>query len=288
MAKTFVRLRLGTDRKQNDVFGMPDYPCELCYTDLTKHSTGYMPEHWHNELEYGFVTKGSLLLTCNGTEYLIEENQLFFINTNILHSMKATGDTACFYSIVFHENFLGMPEQLKQKYLQPVMNNANFPVLFTKEPEFVQLIRKAIQCYENKEAKYDFYFYQYICSIWMLIYDQHLPFASAEEPTERRIREMLQFISSNYQENIGVEEIANFAGVSKRECFRCFKRQLNSTPNIYLLQFRMNRAAEMIIMTDRKMNQIAAMCGFSSATYFATKFKEIYGMNPKAYREENR
>ena len=74
MAKTLTRLRLGTDRKQNDLVGMPDYPCELYYTDLASHSTGYMPVHWHNELEYGFVTKGKLLLTCNGTEYIFEEN----------------------------------------------------------------------------------------------------------------------------------------------------------------------------------------------------------------------
>lgn len=288
MPKTNVRLRLGTDRKQNDLLGMPDYPCELFYTDLARQTTGYMPEHWHNEMEFGFVTEGSLLLTCNGTEYIIEKNQLYFINTNVLHSMKSAADTASFYSIVFHENFLGMPEQLQKKYILPVMNNANFPVFFTKDPESVQLIRNAIQCFEQKNAKYDFSFYQHVCSLWMLIYDRHLPSAGTEEITDRRIREMLRFISSNYQKNIGVEEIADFAGVSKRECFRCFKRQLNSTPNIYLLQFRINRAAEMIMLTDQKVNQIAAMCGFASATYFSTKFKEIYGMSPKRYREENR
>ena len=288
MAKTNVRLRLGADRKQNDLLGMPDYPCEVFYTDLASHSTGYMPEHWHNELEYGFVVRGKLLLTCNGTEYIVEENQFYFVNTNVLHSMRATDAPASFYSIVFRESFFGLPEQIKKKYILPVMNNANFPVFFSKEPELLQRIRDAIQCYEEKEAKFDFYFHQYICSIWMLLYDKQLPFASEEEKMERRIREMLQFISSNYHENIGVEDIADFAGVSKRECFRCFKRQLNSSPNIYLLQFRMNRAAEMILMTDQKMNEIATMCGFSSATYFSTKFKEIYGMSPKAYREENR
>ena len=287
MPKTNVRLRLGTDRKQNEFLGLPDYPCELFYTDLAKHSTGYIPEHWHNEMEYGFVTGGHLLLTCNGTEYVIGENQFYFINANVLHSMKSAGDTASFYSIVFHENFLGMPEQIKKKYITPVMDNGNFPVFITEKPEFSQLIKSALRCYQEKEEKYDYFFYQHICSLWMLIYDKHLPFVSLGEKTDRRIREMLQFISTNYQRNIGVDEIANYAGVSKRECFRCFKRQLNSSPNIYLLQFRMNRAAEMIVMTDQKMNQIASQCGFSSATYFATKFKELYGMSPKAYRERN-
>lgn len=287
MAKTLTRLRLGTDRKQNDLVGMPDYPCELYYTDLASHSTGYMPVHWHNELEYGFVTKGKLLLTCNGTEYIFEENHFFFINTNVLHSMRSTEEPASFYSIVFHENFLTMPEQIRQKYILPVIQNANFPIFFTKDWDFLQQIQNAIQCFEQKEEKFDYYFHQNICSLWMLLYDKHLPFASEEEQMERKIREMLQYISSNFHENIGVKEIADFAGVSKRECFRCFRSQLNSSPNIYLLQFRMNRAAEMILMTDKKINQIASMCGFSSANYFATKFKEIYGMSPKAYRENN-
>ena len=288
MPKTNVRLRLGPDRKQRDWLGVPEYPCELFYTDLSKHSMRYMPEHWHNEMEFGFVTDGNLLLTCNGAEYIIEENQFYFINANVLHSMKSVGNTCCFYSIVFHENFLGLPEQLKKKYITPVINNGSFSLFFTKEQEFLLLTRNALRCYEEKEGNYDFYFYQYICSLWMLIYNKHLPFVSPEEKTDQRIREMLLFISANYQRNIGVDEIAGFAGVSKRECFRCFKRQLNSSPNIYLLQFRMNRAAEMVLLTDQKMNQIASSCGFSSATYFSTKFKEIYGMTPKAYREENR
>lgn len=279
---------MGTDRKQNDFLGMPDYPCELFYTDLVKHSVGFIPEHWHNEMEFGFVTEGQLLLTCNGAEYLLEENQFYFINTNVLHSMKRAGDTSSFYSIVFHENFLAMPEQIRKKYVLPVMDNTKFPVFFTLEPDFVQLIQKAIQCYEKKAEKYDVTFYQHICALWMLAYDKHLPFASPEDARDRRIREMLQFISANYHRNIGVEEIADFAGVSKRECFRCFKQQLNSSPNIYLLQFRMNRASEMILMTDQKIHQIATMCGFASATYFATKFKEIYGMSPKTYRNGNR
>lgn len=288
MPKTNIKLKLGTDRKQNDFLGTPAYPCELFYTDLVKHTLGFMPEHWHNEMEFGFVTEGQLLLTCNGTEYLLDDDHFYFINTNVLHSMKRGGDAASFYSIVFHENFLAMPEQIRKKYILPVMDNTNFPVFFTKEPEFVQLVKKAIQYYEKKAAKYDITFFQHICSLWMLTYDKQLPLSVPEAEKDRKIREMLNYISSNYQKNIGVEEIAKFAGISKRECFRCFKQQLNSSPNIYLLQIRMNRAAEMISMTELKINQIAAVCGFSSATYFSTKFKKIYGVSPKTYREENR
>lgn len=288
MPKTNVNLRLGTDRKQNEFLGLPDYPCELFYTDLARHSTGYIPEHWHSEMEFGYVTEGCLLLTCNGKEYTVEADQFYFINANVLHSMKSAIPSVSFYSIVFHEKFLAMPEQIQKKYVHPVASNTNFPVFFTKESEFLSSIKAAIQCYLEKTEKFDFFFYQHVCSLWMRLFDRCLPLCAPEKDTNRRIREMLQFIASNYHRNIGVEEIAAFAGISKRECFRCFKRQLNSSPNIYLLQYRMNRAAELILMTDHKINRISAMCGFASATYFATKFKEIYGMSPTAYRDGNR
>lgn len=285
MAKTFIRLRLGPDRKQNDLFGTPDYPCELYFADLAKHTTGYMPYHWHNEMEYGLVTRGNLLLKCNGKEYIIPENHGFFINTNVLHSMKLYGDATSYYSIAFHGDFLSLPEQIRQKYVDPVMNNVQFPMVITEDKEFISLLKKSIRCYEKKEEGYEFTFYNYVCALWKYVYLNFLPPTKNEEKINQRIREMLQFIAEHYHENIGVDEIAAHVGVSKRECFRSFKNQLNSSPNVYLHQFRMNRAAELLLMTDKKMNEIAKECGFFSAAYFSTKFKNVYGMTPKEYRE---
>ena len=288
MAKTLAKLQLGPDRKENDLHGTPDYPCEVYYTDLAKYKAGLMPEHWHNELEFGFVLKGSLLLKWNGQDTMVSENQCFFLNANVAHSMKLMGEEACFYSVVFHEKFICVPKQLYIKYVQPIVNGTYYPMVLLKEVEAVSLMKNAMLCFENKEQGYEFSFYNSICALWNYLYQNHPPIDGMEQIMTRRIQDMLHYISMEYGKNIGVDEIAASTGISKRECYRCFKSQLNSSPNIYLMQFRMNRAAEMILLTDYNMDKIAKECGFTSATYFSTKFKGVYGMTPREYRERNR
>lgn len=284
MAKMLKQLRIGPDAKENDLHGTPDYPCEVYYTDLSKHKAGLLPEHWHNELEYGLVTKGKIILKCNGQENLVEEGQGFFINTNVLHSMQAKEKEACYYSAVFHEKFLGLPERLQDRYVYPIVEDATYSFAILKENELVEMLQRAMQCYEDKKEEFEYDFYQMLCAIWKRMYQMYPPATGIEEKVNQRIQKMLQFIAEHYWEDIGVEEIAARAGISKRECFRSFKNHLNSSPNIYLTQFRMNRAAEQIILTDKTMAEIARDCGFSSATYFSTKFLAVYGMSPKEYR----
>lgn len=288
MAKTLDKLQLGPDRKENDLHGTPDYPCEVYYTDLINYTAGLMPEHWHNELEFGYVAKGTLLLKCNGQETVIAENQCFFINANVVHSMKMMGEEAGFYSVVFHKNFIRVPNRIYKKYVNPLLSGSYYQMVLMQEAEAAAIIKNALKSYESKEIGYEFTFYNDICALWNCLYQNHPPVDGMEQKMTRRIQEMLQFISMQYMNNIGVDEIAASAGISKRECFRCFKSQLNSSPNIYLLQYRMNRAAERILLTDFNMDKIAKECGFTSATYFSTKFKSVYGMTPKEYRERNR
>lgn len=288
MAKRLPKLQLGPDRKENDLHGTPDYPCEVYFTDLKNYTVGLMPEHWHNELEYGFVTKGSLLLKCNGQEFVIGENQGFFVNGNVLHSMQLIGDEGCYYSAVFHENFIKGPERLYKKYVQPITNGNYLPMALIFDEPSVKALKQAFQSYDSKEEGFEFAFHNDICKVWQYLYLNHPYVDEAEGKENQRIQEMLHFIADHYGEDIGVDEISEYAGISKRGCFRLFKSQLNSSPNMYLMQFRMNRAAEMILLTDKKMDVIAKECGFSSATYFSTKFKGVYGMTPSEYRERNR
>lgn len=287
MAKMLKQLRIGPDAKENDLHGTPDYPCEVYYTDLSKHKAGLLPEHWHNELEYGLVTKGRILLKCNGQENVLEEGQGFFINTNVFHSMQTMEKEACYYSAVFHERFLGLPERLRERYVTPIVEASTYSFVILKEKELVEMLQRAMQCYEEKKEEYEYDFYQLLCSVWKGMYQTYPPATKTEEKVNQRIQKMLRFIAAHYQEDIGVEEIAAEAGISKRECFRSFKNHLNSSPNMYLTQFRINRAAEALILTDKKMNVIAKECGFTSATYFSTKFLSVYGMSPKEYRACN-
>lgn len=63
-----------------------------------------------------------------------------------------------------------------------------------------------------------------------------------------------------------------------------FKHNFDVSFNKYLLDYRLNKAIELLLKTDYTNTKISQMCGFNSETYFMTIFKKNLGLSPKAYK----
>ena len=61
-----------------------------------------------------------------------------------------------------------------------------------------------------------------------------------------------------------------------------------TTINAYLSALRMQKAKELLIKTDMRLEDIAASCGFSDTNYFITSFSKAYKISPKKYRNANK
>ena len=93
----------------------------------------------------------------------------------------------------------------------------------------------------------------------------------------------IRFIKRNYQQ-AGVEEIARAAKVSRRVLEKRLRRSLQSSPHAEVIRCRLERAKELLLGTDFKLEEIALLCGYDSAANFSSFFKEKAGCNPSAYR----
>ena len=85
-----------------------------------------------------------------------------------------------------------------------------------------------------------------------------------------------------------VAQIAASASVSKSECLRCFRASIGATPIQYLRQFRVQKAAELLVGTRLKISDVGAQCGFQEPSYFIKTFRELMGRTPAAYRAQKR
>ena len=99
-----------------------------------------------------------------------------------------------------------------------------------------------------------------------------------------RIKAMLRYIQGHYAEELTLAKIAQSAAVSKNECLRCFQSMIGSTPIQYVKQIRIQKAAELLASTDRKISDIGMECGFQEMSYFAKTFRELKGCTPGAFR----
>ena len=100
-----------------------------------------------------------------------------------------------------------------------------------------------------------------------------------------RVKLCINYMQEHYSEELSLEAVARAANIGKRECTRCFMRCINTTPFKYLNNYRIQKAAALLLETDRTIMEISNDCGFSSASYFGKLFREKTGMTPLQYRK---
>ena len=102
------------------------------------------------------------------------------------------------------------------------------------------------------------------------------------------MKNMMLFIQAHYGEELTVARIAASISVSESECLRCFHATIGTTPIQYLRQLRVQKAAELLAGSDRKISDIGEQCGFREMSYFTKTFRELMGCTPSRYREKKR
>lgn len=100
------------------------------------------------------------------------------------------------------------------------------------------------------------------------------------------LQQAIDYIRENFREKICVEDLARAGKISKRECYRLFKRQTGISPAAYVTQYRLQKAQRLLCETEKSVTEVALECGFGSSSYFAKVFGRTYGMAPREYRRE--
>ena len=89
---------------------------------------------------------------------------------------------------------------------------------------------------------------------------------------------------ARYSERLDVDDMAGAAGLSRAHFSREFRRTFGESPHHYLLTRRLERAAELLRMTDWTVAEVCLEVGLQSIGSFTTSFKRAYGRTPTAYR----
>ena len=89
---------------------------------------------------------------------------------------------------------------------------------------------------------------------------------------------------ARYSERLDVDDMAGAAGLSRAHFSREFRRTFGESPHHYLLTRRLERAAELLRMTDWTVAEVCLEVGLQSIGSFTTSFKRAYGRTPTSYR----
>ena len=112
-----------------------------------------------------------------------------------------------------------------------------------------------------------------------------LSYSKSRYPEDERIKQMMNYLKTHYDEPITLKDLAHHVNISEREVQRCFKRNIKETPMQILMKYRLMKACELLGTTTFNVTDIAAQCGFMDASYFAKIFKRMFHMTALAYRK---
>lgn len=102
----------------------------------------------------------------------------------------------------------------------------------------------------------------------------------------QRVAPVLAYIDANLGlERLDLTHLARIADLSPSRFHAVFKRALGVAPSRYLQSRRMRRAEELLIASDRLINEVAAEAGYQDPFHFSRLFKKLHGESPLAYRE---
>lgn len=71
--------------------------------------------------------------------------------------------------------------------------------------------------------------------------------------------------------------------MSSRSLSRRFREQTGTTPSQWVLSARVQRAQQLLEVTDHGIERIATHVGFGSTATFRARFAQIVGLSPRAY-----
>ncbi len=110
---------------------------------------------------------------------------------------------------------------------------------------------------------------------------------SHEYSTDVYVKYAADFIRGNYA-TAKISDVAKYIGIHRSYLTNIFKNKMGISPQEYLIQCKLKRAAKFLTETDNPIQEISRQIGYDNPLTFSKTFKNFYGISPKFYRQQHK
>ena len=102
--------------------------------------------------------------------------------------------------------------------------------------------------------------------------------------THKEIEVVKKNIYEHYNEEIGVDQLAQMVYLTPSYLSSIFKKETGQNLNKFIKQYRMEKAKQMLENTMKKIVNISKEVGYPNVSYFCQSFREYFGVSPEKFR----
>ena len=225
-----------------------------------------------------YVTAGKGYFSCRGQLYTLGEGDIFLISPSELVSYAADrGNPWEYYWVGFHGT------EAKR-----LLNLAGFskesPVLRVAEPNTLkQLLLRIYEARGNTpaaDAEMVGHLYLFFSELI-----RHVEQQGILKETIQYLEQAVRFVQFNYAGDIGVTDMAAYAGVSRSQLYRAFQSGYGLSPHDFLQRYRIGEACSLLQSHRFTVAEVAGSVGFNDPLYFSRIFKKMKGLTPTEYQK---
>ena len=261
--------------------------------------------HRHNYMQLWYCVRGSFLHNYNGKEFCQKRGDFIFVPPFIPHQLDTRiSDNVEFIFCDLSDGFINMLSDAADKntlfnlaYLKPCLVKAHemqAAVSFSGEDaaQLEALLFELVDEFQSGHGTSTLYIRTLLLRILSMVCHKYQAFAPSREDElffkyRTSIQNALNYIDTNYTQNITLQEISKIALMSVRSFSYVFKEITGETFVSYLNFLRIRHARNLLIKTNKSLTTICLECGYHDLQYFTRIFKKLTKLPPGLYRKQH-
>lgn len=283
--------RILTGTGQELVQYRQDTAIRIWYNDLY---ADFAP-HWHTALEIITPVENWYDTVIGETTYHSVPGDIMIIPPGELHALKApkTGSRFIFlFDLSAFARLHGFAS-IQSILSQPIhLTRSAYPKIYD---DVCQLLVQMRNEYFNQNEFAELTIHSLLLSFFVKLGTNHMDsiplFSNIRGHKQKeyvdKFNTVMDYIDTNYMEELKLDDIANTIGFSKYHFSRLFKQYTNYTFCAYICHRRIMVAEELLEQPGLSITEVALQAGFPSISTFNRLFKQSKGCSPSEFREKN-
>lgn len=242
-----------------------------------------------NHYLFHYVLSGTGTLMAQDSDgdtktYHIKSNQGFMIFPGQINTYIADKDIPWEYAWI---EFDGL--RVKEMIETAGFSKDN-PVYRARSKDLrVEMAREMLYIKDNKDAPvFHLIGHLYLFIDYLVRSAADISVSNGNKLRDFYVHEAISYIENNFQNDISVESIAAVCGLNRSYFGKIFKETMGKSPQEFLMNYRMIKAAELLKLTQLSIGDIGNAVGYENQLHFSRAFKNVYGVSPREWRNKNR
>ncbi|MGM7722722.1 AraC family transcriptional regulator [Metabacillus sp. Hm71] len=236
-----------------------------------------------------FITKGKGEVVLNGKRTKLGPGKLIFFTPEMICDKKASRNHALEFYFVRFSYALAFEEKGMWHFKQA--KDVTFPLsgvyTMTNSSAIILLLDQLNSLSKRRGAAVTFQ-KKLLLQELLLTIAQDFRSQTISGDSKKAIEGTIEYMVDHYKNPITLSDLANIAGLSTSHYSRLFKKYIGLSPIDYLTHLRIDRAKELLVLSDIRIKEVSQTVGYADELYFSRTFKRIVGVSPSQFCDDHK